>query len=354
MSLTAAERLGIEPFDGQTKIELRSNASETEFQTAIRAAYRQVLGNEYVMESERLTSAESLLVQGKISMRDFVRAIARSELYRRKFFYPNQQTRFIELNYKHLLGRAPYDRLEISTHVELYNRAGYAAEINSYIDSQEYQDSFGENIVPYYRGFGSQFGQKTVGYSRIFQLYRGFANSDRAQFDSHRARLTREVSRNLASPISTPGAGGVYGGVQFNSDRIIAAAVQRVKAYQPPQPQGETRGSQYWNLLRQSRDLARELNELQRQLSELRPTASIGAAWVTRWKAGGTATSALMPPSELTSTGNEPGDYIGLMQRTRAQTEAIAKLQAELNRLRPLATIGEARLNKWRNRTFSV
>jgi phycocyanin-associated rod linker protein len=34
----------------------------------IRAAYRQVFGNQYIMASERLTSAESLLRRGEISV----------------------------------------------------------------------------------------------------------------------------------------------------------------------------------------------------------------------------------------------------------------------------------------------
>jgi hypothetical protein len=54
------------------------------------------------------------------------------------------------------LGRAPYDESEIAFHVDLYNAEGYEAEINSYIDSVEYQENFGESIVPYYRGFATQ------------------------------------------------------------------------------------------------------------------------------------------------------------------------------------------------------
>ncbi|MEG4591673.1 phycobilisome rod-core linker polypeptide [Microcoleus sp. F6_B6] len=96
-----------------------------------------------------------------------------------KVFYPNSQTRLIELNYKHLLGRAPYDESEIAFHVDLYNAEGYEAEINSYIDSVEYEENFGKSVVPYYRGFATQRVQKTVGFNRMFQLYRGFASSDR-------------------------------------------------------------------------------------------------------------------------------------------------------------------------------
>lgn len=209
--LQEAGRLGIRPFEETKPVELRPNWTDDDVNAVIWATYRQVLGNEHLMQSERLVSLESLLRQGKITVRDFVRAIAQSELYRKKFFYPNFQTRFIELNYKHLLGRAPYDESEIAYHVDLYTSQGYEAEINSYIDSVEYQQSFGENVVPHYRDFVTTgVGQRTVGFSRLFQLYRGYANSDRAQ-GKKQSKLTWEVARNTATPISTPSSGALSG-----------------------------------------------------------------------------------------------------------------------------------------------
>lgn len=203
-SLSAAEKLGITAFAESPRTELRPNWTEDDLQAIIRAAYRQVLGNDHLMASERLTSAESLLRQGKITVREFIRALALSDLYRQKFFHSNPQIRFIELNYKHLLGRAPYDESEIAYHTDLYDRQGYEADINSYIDSQEYQENFGNSVVPYYRGFESQPGQKTVGFNRMFRLYRGYANSDRSQYGKNRARLTQEVARNVPMPIYAP------------------------------------------------------------------------------------------------------------------------------------------------------
>ncbi|MBW4675868.1 MAG: phycobilisome linker polypeptide [Desmonostoc geniculatum HA4340-LM1] len=209
-ALGQAARLGIEPYENSGVIELRPDRTEADVAVVIRAAYRQVLGNSYLLESQRLESAESLLQQGTISVRGFVLAIAQSELYREKFFYSSSQNRFIELNYKHLLGRAPEDESEISYHVELYNSKGYEAEINSYIDSSEYQESFGENIVPYHQGFKSQVGKKNVGYGRLFQLYRGYANSDRAQ-GQKQGKLTWEIAKNLASPIYPVSSGALTG-----------------------------------------------------------------------------------------------------------------------------------------------
>ncbi len=211
-SLMEATRLGVAPFDESDKVELRPNWTDEDVTAVIRAVYRQVLGNEHVMQSERLRSAESLLRQGVISVRDFVRALAQSELYREKFFYPNFQIRFIELNYKHLLGRAPYDESEIACHVDLYSTQGYEAEIDSYIDSVEYEETFGRSIVPYYRDFVTTgVGQRTVGFSRLFQLYRGYANSDRAQ-QRKQGRLTWELGRNVSSSIRTPESSGALSG----------------------------------------------------------------------------------------------------------------------------------------------
>jgi phycocyanin-associated rod linker protein len=201
---TAASRLGTSAFSDAPKVELRSTSTPEEIEQVIRSVYRQVLGNDYLMKAERLTSAESLMRDGDISVREFVRCVAKSELYKTKFFYNNFQTRFIELNYKHLLGRAPYDEAEVIYHLDLYQEKGYDTEIDSYIDSAEYISNFGDNIVPYYRGFNTQPGQKTVGFNRLFRLYRGYANSDRAQVEGSSSRLARELAMNQASTIVGP------------------------------------------------------------------------------------------------------------------------------------------------------
>ncbi|NJM99548.1 MAG: photosystem I reaction center subunit XII [Phormidesmis sp. RL_2_1] len=222
-SETSARLLGFESVQS-VPVELRNNASDGEIQGVIWAAYRQVFGNDHVMSAERLTSVESLLKQGYIRVRDFVRALALSELYKEKFFYSTPHVRFIELNFKHLLGRAPYDESEISEHVNLYVEQGYEAEINSYFDSLEYQENFGEQTVPYYRGFATQRNQKTVGFGRMFQLYRGAASSDRARVTQRKGSLTAELARNSASPVRTSTMGkelqGVTGGAREQLYRV--------------------------------------------------------------------------------------------------------------------------------------
>jgi phycocyanin-associated rod linker protein len=213
---TAASRLGTSAFSDAAPLELRPQSTQQEIEAVIQAVYQQVLGNPHLLASERLVIAESLLRNGKITVQEFVRQVAKSELYKEKFFSNNFQSRTIEHNYMHLLGRAPYSQSEISDHLNLYEAKGFDADIDSYIDSPEYQASFGENIVPYYRDLVTTgVGQRSVGFTRLLQLYRGYANSDRAQLTGGRPRLVKDLARNTASGVVPPS--GAAGGFAYQA-----------------------------------------------------------------------------------------------------------------------------------------
>jgi phycoerythrin-associated linker protein len=218
--------------------ELRQLKTD-ELQTVIRAVYRQVLGNPHVMESERLTSAESRLCHGELTVREFVREVAKSDFYRRRYFESCAPYRFVELNFKHLLGRAPQAQSELSNHIRICVEQGYDAEIDSYIDSQEYQTKFGENIVPYYQGAASQAGQKQSEYNRILNVWGGYASVDSAVKAS---RLLEAVATNGDNKITLPTTGGRSGykdatdkqfkivvkGAKFDAPRRVSNSVYLV------------------------------------------------------------------------------------------------------------------------------
>ncbi|AKG22071.1 phycobilisome linker polypeptide [Calothrix sp. 336/3] len=208
---TAASRLGTSAFSDAATVELRPKATQGDIEAVILAVYRQVLGNPHLLSSDRLVIPESLLRDRKITVQEFVRQVAKSSLYKEKFFHNNFQSRTIEHNYKHLLGRAPYEQSEITEHLNRYESQGFDADIDSYIDSPEYQENFGENIVPYYRDFVTTgMGQRAVGLPRLLQLYRGYASSDRAQLIGKTPRLVKDIVRKTASAVVPPsgGAGG--------------------------------------------------------------------------------------------------------------------------------------------------
>ena len=143
----------------------------------IRSTYKQVMGNPHLMEFERVGSAESKFIDGYLSTREFVRAVGLSAEYKRRFFETSAPYRFIELNFKHFLGRAPQSQAEISEHTKILAEGGYEAEISSYVDSAEYQNTFGEDTVPYARIL-TESGRSQVDFNRQLSLAEGFAASD--------------------------------------------------------------------------------------------------------------------------------------------------------------------------------
>ncbi|GGA37844.1 phycobilisome linker polypeptide [Okeania sp. KiyG1] len=173
-----ASQLGVSLFEDTEPVELWPGRSSEEVESVIRAVYRQVLGNAYVMESERLTVPESKLKEGEITVREFVRQVGKSDLYRSRFFESCPRYRAIELNFKHFLGRAPDGYDDMKFHSNILDEGSFEADIDSYIDSEEYDSAYGENIVPYYRGYKTQTGKKMVGFTHMFQLLRGASSSD--------------------------------------------------------------------------------------------------------------------------------------------------------------------------------
>ena len=204
----------------------------------IRAVYKQVWGNPHVMESERLISAESKLTNGEISVREFVRLAAKSEFYRDRYFSSCAPYRFVELNFLHLLGRAPQDQREVSEHIVRCVAEGYDAEIDSYIDSDEYQTAFGENTVPSYRGKDSAANAKQIGYNRMFALDRGASQVDSSVKSSQLVYAVATNSTNTinASTATVIGSGTekrfkiLVSGSKFDTQRRVSATEYIVSA----------------------------------------------------------------------------------------------------------------------------
>lgn len=204
-----ASRLGVSLFDETPPLEWVPGRSEEEAATLIQAVYRQVLGNAYVMESERLTVPESQFKRGHLSVREFVRAVAQSELYQSRFFTSCARYRAIELNFRHLLGRPPLDLEEMRRHSTLLDTQGFSAEIDSYLDSDEYQNTFGENLVPTIRGYKTEACTSLVQFTHTFQLVRGAASSSlKGDLSGKQPKLNALVIRQTPTPVISPASSG--------------------------------------------------------------------------------------------------------------------------------------------------
>jgi phycoerythrin-associated linker protein len=227
MAFGPASRLGVSLFDETPPVEWVPGRSVEEAETIIRAVYRQVLGNAYVMESERLSVAESQFKLGATSVREFVRAVAKSDLYQSRFFTSCARYRAIELNFRHLLGRAPRDLEEMRMHSTILDTQGYGAEIDSYLDSDEYQNTFGENFVPFIRGYKTEACETMVQFTHNFQLVRGSASSSlKGDLAGKSPKLNSLTINQTAVAIVPPGSAGAA----FRDTSVTARARQGVDA----------------------------------------------------------------------------------------------------------------------------
>ena len=218
MTFGPASLLGVERFESTPPQQQYQASSNEERENLLSAAYRQVLGNSYVMESERQTVAESQFKVGRISMREFVRILAKSYLYRSRFFDSCNRYRYIELTFKHLLGRSPDSFAEMREHAQRLDNQGYDADVDSFIDSEEYQQRFGEDTVPYLHGWKSGPGKSMRAFTWMFQLTRGACSSDlKGDLAGIDSKLGRAVYLGKSLPIVTPS--GVNGNGQGFSFR---------------------------------------------------------------------------------------------------------------------------------------
>jgi phycoerythrin-associated linker protein len=209
MAFGAASRLGVSLFEETPPVEWVPGSSSSDLEVIIQAVYRQVLGNAYVMESERLSVPESQFKQGEISTREFVRQVAKSDLYRSRFFSSCARYRATELNFRHLLGRAPIDLEEMRMHSDILDTHGFEADIDTYLDSDEYQSTFGENIVPYIRGYRTEACQSMVQFTHTFQLVRGASSSSlKGNLAGNSPRLNSLVIQKIPTPIISPASAG--------------------------------------------------------------------------------------------------------------------------------------------------
>ncbi len=123
---------------------------ESSTQSIIKAAYRQVFGRD-VYEGQRDSISEIKLENGDISLREFIKRLAKSELFRKLYWTPHYVTKAIEYIHRRLLGRPTYGRQEMNKYFDIAAKNGLYVLIDAMIDSPEYNTAFGEDTVPYER-----------------------------------------------------------------------------------------------------------------------------------------------------------------------------------------------------------
>ena len=139
------------------KFVMKPGLSAAEKNEVVKAAYRQIFERDITRAySLSISYLESQVKNGDISMKEFVRRLAKSPLYRKQFYEPFINSRALELAFRHILGRGPSSREEVQKYFDIVSRGGLSALVDALVDSDEYSDYFGEETVPYIRGLGQE------------------------------------------------------------------------------------------------------------------------------------------------------------------------------------------------------
>ncbi|MEM6449884.1 MAG: phycobilisome rod-core linker polypeptide [Cyanobacteria bacterium P01_D01_bin.105] len=152
----------------------------SEMTELIDAAYRQIFF--YCFKADREVFLESQLRNGQITVRDFIRGLMLSDTFLRNYYAKNSNYRFVEQCIQRALGREPYnEREKIAWSIKIGTK-GVEGFIDELLDSDEYMDNFGYDVVPYYRRRvlpGREVGErpfdiKTPRYGEYYRSILGF------------------------------------------------------------------------------------------------------------------------------------------------------------------------------------
>lgn len=140
------------PGDEQPRIFTTDNLlTNSELDTLIAAAYRQIFNEQQMTVSARQTFLESQLRAGQICVRDFIRGLATSDQFRRRNYETNNNYRFVQMCIQRILGREVYHEQEKLAWSIILATKGLNGFIDELLNSEEYINNFGFHTVPYQR-----------------------------------------------------------------------------------------------------------------------------------------------------------------------------------------------------------
>lgn len=154
--------------------------SPLEVRALVWAAYRQVFSEHEILKFNRQVTLETRLANRSITVRDFIRGLAKSEAFYRLVVSVNNNYRLVEICLKRLLGRAPYNQDEKIAWSIKIGTLGFSGFVDALIDSDEYDQSFGDFTVPYQRKRmeSRPFNLVTPRYNEDFQEVAGTVKTD--------------------------------------------------------------------------------------------------------------------------------------------------------------------------------
>ncbi len=159
---------------------IEDSNSVTEIQDLIWAAYRQVFSEHETLRANRQIQLESQVKNRSITVRDFIRGLAKSERFYEVVVSVNNNYRLVDVCLKRFLGRAAYNQQEEIAWSIKTATLGFHGFVDALIDSEEYTEAFGDYTVPYQRKRmeGRPFNLVTPRYGEDFREQAGTVQND--------------------------------------------------------------------------------------------------------------------------------------------------------------------------------
>jgi phycobilisome rod-core linker protein len=155
-------------------------SSYTDIKSIIWASYRQVFSEHEILKFNRQGTLESQLKNGSLSVKDFIRGLAKSEAFYRLVVSVNNNYRLVDITLKRILGRSAYNKEEEIAWSIVIGTKGFSGFVDALVDSEEYNQNFGDNTVPYQRKRmeGRPYNLVTPRYGADFQETAGTVKTD--------------------------------------------------------------------------------------------------------------------------------------------------------------------------------
>jgi len=292
--------------------------TESATQAVIRAVYVQILGNTGYA-GDRNTVEEIKLENGDISLREFVRQVARSAAFRRRYWSGLYITKAIEVMHRRILGRPTFGRWEIDAYFDTAARTGFYGVVDALINSREYNESFGEDTVPFER-FITPADRNARNVPALRRAFDASAVADLTPIrrpdvpSPQKVRTVGDITpRNLPAPAPVVRGGWsatLTGGEKLAPSRTAEPGPESLR--QPPEP------SRTW-----------------------KPRPGLGGTTPLAW----TATSSAVPsgtriPAPTAGAGAAPGNWRASLSNGTVGTTAEQAGAAMARALRPASPQG--------------
>ena len=135
--------------EGSRAYSLEIADDRDNFDTVVEAGYRQIFFHAF--KTDRDVNLESQLKDGQITVRDFIRGLLLSERFQQGYYQCNTNYRMVDQVVGRVLGRPVHGGAERRAWSIVIGEKGFTAFVDALLDSSEYMDSFGYDLVPQQR-----------------------------------------------------------------------------------------------------------------------------------------------------------------------------------------------------------